>query len=409
MSDDLGLFDEETGDSRSRKSRGKSKVDQEDPAARRRKRLVTLIGGAVLLAVVAAGAIYGVREIMSIGGYDDFEGEGEGSVVIEVADGASLGQIAQTMTDEGVIASPRAFTTAAEGNPASTGIQPGFYLLRNEMSGAAALSQILDEDARLGQAEVQGGMLLHDTLAADESVQSQGIITILAEASCAELDGAEQCVSADELWDVAENTDVAELNIPDWAVAGVTAAPQQHRRLEGLIAPGLYHINPSWSAEELLNSVLSTSSTRLQAAGMPGISDDSGFTPYEFLTVASLIEKEGIQSDFPSIATVLYNRLRVDERLRLDSTINYFDGTGSIRTDSGVRNTPNPYNTYLNTGLTPTPVSSPHTPALEAAANPVDETWMYFVKCEEDGTSCFNDTNEEHEADALDAVERGVW
>ncbi|ASO19916.1 UPF0755 protein [Actinoalloteichus hoggarensis] len=409
MSDDLGLFDEEAGDSRSRKSRDKGQAGKDDPAARRRKRLITLVGGAVVLAVVAAGAIYGVREIMSIGGYEDYEGEGSGSVVIEVADGASLGQIAQTMTEEGVVASPRAFTTAAEGNPASTGIQPGFYLLRSEMSGAAALNQILDEDARLGQAEVQGGMLLHDTMAGDGSVQSQGIITILSEASCAELDGEQQCVSADELWAAAENTDVGELNIPDWAVAGVTAAPEQRRRLEGLIAPGLYHINPSWSAEELLNSVLSTSSTRLQAAGMPEISDDSGFSPYEFLIVASLIEKEGIQSDFPSIATVLYNRLRTDHELRLDSTVNYFAGTGSIRTDGNVRATENPYNTYLNTGLPPTPVSSPHTPALEAAANPVDETWEYFVKCETDGTSCFNDTLEEHDADVLDAVERGVW
>ncbi|AOS63088.1 endolytic transglycosylase MltG [Actinoalloteichus hymeniacidonis] len=409
MSDDhdLGLFDEESGGKRSKSSR-KEETTQ-DPAARRRKRMIVLIGGAVMLMVVAAGAVYGIRQIMSIGGYEDFEGEGSGSVVIEVADGASLGQIAQSMSDEGVIASARAFTTAAESNPAATGIQPGFYLLRSEMSGEAALNRILDEEARLGQADVQGGMLLHDTMAGDGSVQSKGIITILAEASCAELDGVEQCVSVDELWDVAENADLAELGVPSWAFDGAEAAPEPRRRLEGLIAPGLYHLNPSWSAEELMANVLSTSATRLQAAGMPGISDDSGFTPYEFLIVASLVEKEGIQSDFPSIATVLFNRLRVDERLQLDSTVNYFAGTGSIRTEGNVRAIDNPYNTYVRYGLPPTPVSSPHTPALQGTASPTDEEWMYFVKCETDGTSCFNLTYEEHQADVADAQARDVW
>ncbi|AOS63089.1 endolytic transglycosylase MltG [Actinoalloteichus hymeniacidonis] len=406
MGDNLGMVDQET-DEPGRTSR--TPVLRDKAHTRRRRRVITLIAGAVMLGLVAAGAVYGIRQFTGIGGYDDYAGEGTGSVVIEVADGASLGQIAQTMADEGVIASGRAFTSAAESNPAATGIQPGFYLLRSEMSGEAALNRILDEEARLGQADVQGGMLLHDTMAGDGSVQSKGIITILAEASCAELDGVEQCVSIDELWDVAENTDLAELDVPSWAASGVQAAPEPRRRLEGLIAPGLYHLNPSWSAEELLAEVLAVSAARLEAAGMPGISDDSGFTPYEFLILASLVEKEGIESDFSSVATVLLNRLQIDDRLRLDSTVNYFAGTGSIRTDRDVRLIDNPYNTYMRHGLPPTPVSSPHTPALEAVANPVDEEWMYFVKCETDGTSCFNYTFEEHDADRLDAQERGVW
>ena len=70
-----------------------------------------------------------------------------------------------------------------------------------------------------------------------------------------------------------------------------------------------------------------------------------------------------------------------------------------------------PYNTYSasSKGLTPTPIGSPGREAIEAAINPEPGKWLYFVKCQKDGTSCFNETFPEHDKTVAKAIEEGVF
>src|SRR5690606_11950402 len=112
-------------------------------------------------------------------------------------------------------------------------VQPGFYQMRRQMSGAAAVAMLLDPASRVGQLDVRGGVQLDDTRAPDGTV-ALGVLSLISQASCARIDGQESCVSVDELRTAMMETDPAELGVPEWALENVSAA-EPARRLEGLI------------------------------------------------------------------------------------------------------------------------------------------------------------------------------
>jgi UPF0755 protein len=132
-------------------------------------------------------------------------------------------------------------------------------------------------------------------------------------------------------------------------------------------------------------------------------------SPYQALVVGSLAEREGVEQDFGKIARVVYNRLPIPMRLQLDSTINYPLDRQTLLTTPADRDAPGPYNTYVNFGLPPTPIGAVSAPALQAALSPTPGGWIYFVKCEPDGASCFAVTPQEHDANRRLAQARGVY
>jgi len=81
----------------------------------------------------------------------------------------------------------------------------------------------------------------------------------------------------------------------------------------------------------------------------------------------------------------------------------------SIATTAEDRANPSPYNTYAKPGLPPTPISSPGPAAVAAALDPADGTWLYFVKVNQDGQSCFSDTAEQHNVCVEQARANGVF
>ncbi|RCW43886.1 UPF0755 protein [Halopolyspora algeriensis] len=402
MSDDLGLFAEESGDPQQRGRR----QERDRLRRRRRRRVVTAVAGLFALLIVGGGAVYGVSQLLRIGSYEDYDGSGSGEVVIEVERGDTTSAIGRTLVDKDVVASAAAFIEAAKGNSEIAGIQPGFYLMKQRMSGEAAVRRILADEARAGRVEIRGGMRLEDQTRPNGEVVP-GILSLLAEATCAGSGGPDTCVSSEEMRTTAAQADLAALGVPKWAVESASSA-EAERRLEGLIMPGIYHVQPGSSAEEVLSSVLQASAAKLQAAGMPAIAEGTGFSPYEVLTIASLIQSEAIKKDFGKVSRVIRNRLDTGMPLQFDSTINYPLDKPTLLTDPSDRERPGPYNTYQNTGLPPTPISSPSKAALDAAVNPTPGEWRYFVRCYKDGTSCFSETNEQHNAARQKAEERGA-
>jgi UPF0755 protein len=110
-------------------------------------------------------------------------------------------------------------------------------------------------------------------------------------------------------------------------------------------------------------------------------------SPYEVVTIASMIEKEaGTDEDRPLISAVIYNRLEAGMQLGIDATLLYDDPTpddgeltaSDLESDS-------PYNTRVHTGLPPTPIASPGDASLEAALSPAKVDYLYYVACEKDG------------------------
>lgn len=404
MSDDLGLFSEPDvhHDERPRGAKPAG------PARRSRRKTILWVVVALVLVAGGGGAYYGYKVLSGIGSYDDFPGAGEADVVVEVKDGDLVSAIAGTLKDQGVVASQRAFTEAGKDDSRLTAIQPGFYLMKTRMSGQSAVARITDPKAKVVPLEVKGGNVLHDITTPDGKNVTKGILSMLADASCAELDGVKKCVTAQELRDAAENADAAALGIPEWALADFTRADKPNR-LEGLITRGLYHLKPGATAPELIKSVIETSTTRLQGYGIPAGTTTTGFRPYEVLTIASLIEKEGLEKDFGKISRVIYRRLSVNQPLQFDSTVNYKLDRPVVTTTDEDRDHSGPYNTYRTNGLTPTPIGAPSREAIVAAINPEQGPWQYFVKCQKDGTSCFSDNLAEHERLADKARQEGVF
>ena len=130
-------------------------------------------------------------------------------------------------------------------------------------------------------------------------------------------------------------------------------------------------------------------------------------TPDEALILASIVEKEtGKAADRPLVAAVFNNRLRVGMPLQTDPTVIYGMGTafdGNLRKKDLQADTP--WNTYLHTGLPPTPIAMPGKASLLAAVKPAASTALYFV-ARGDGSSHFSSSLDEHNR-AVNKYQRG--
>jgi UPF0755 protein len=406
VTDGLGLFDNSHGDL-DRDDHDEDRPRKRRPQPRRKRRATFWVITAVVVALIVGGAWFGITQILGFGSYDDYAGSGEKDVVVEVKAGQGTNDIGTTLKDKDVIASVRAFNAASENQPKVKAIQPGFYVVKTKMSGKAAADKMVAKESRVGQLQIRAGTQLDDIIQPDQKV-TPGIYSLIAKAGAVTLNGKPSGPSAEEIRKTAETADLAKLGAPSWAVPAASKA-EPKRRLEGLITPGVYDVMPGVSAEELLKQVVTNSASTLDGWGMPKLADDTGYTPYQVLIMGSLIEREGITKDFGKISRVTYTRLAESTRLGYDSTINYVLDRPELTTEGNIRNTPGPYNTYLNTGLTPTPIAATSREALTAAAKPEAGAWKFFVKCQKDGTSCFAETIQQHNANVNKARADGVF
>ena len=178
---------------------------------------------------------------------------------------------------------------------------------------------------------------------------------------------------------------------------------------EGLFLPETYRFPRGTTDVDLLKQAYSLMQSALaeewegRASGLPLA------TPYEALTLASIIEKEtALASERPLIAGVFVRRLEKRMRLQTDPTVIFglgesFDGNltrSHLRTDT-------PYNTYTRRGLPPGPIALPGRAAINAALNPAPGETLYFVATGlGDGSHKFSVTNAEHEAAVAEYLDR---
>lgn len=361
----------------------------------------------VVLLLVATG-VGGYLGYQALFGVPDFNGDGEGDVIVQINQGDPISAIGSELAREGVVQSAKAFTTAAaEDDARARSLQPGYYRLRLGMSGARAVALLLDPSSRVGQLEIKGGMQLDDTRLPDGTV-TPGVLSLISKATCVELNGSSTCITPEQLRTTMATTPPDQLGVPEWAVAEVGKADPK-RRLEGLFAPGRYDVRPGSPPVEVLRTLVSKSAAQYESLGLLPVADKSKYSAYQLLVIASMVEKEGLTQDFSKIARVIYNRLKDRVRLGLDSTVNYPLDLQEVRTSTQDRNRAGPYNSYLNYGLTPTPIGAPGDKAIQAALQPDPGPWMFFVRCHKDGTSCFATTLPEHQRNVQQALASGAF
>ena len=373
--------------------------------ARRRRRRLLAAGLAVL--VLAAGVVGGGYLLLrEFDGPPDYTGDGGATVVVQVEQGATGAQIGAALQRADVVKSVEAFTAAAADEPRVRSVQPGYYLMRAQMSGTSAVALLLAPDSRVGQLEIRGGVQLDDTSNPDGSVVP-GVLSLISRRRARSSTGS---AGACQPGRAAQGDVHHGPRRPRGA--GLGARGRREGRAEaaagGPARPGRYDVKPGTPALDVLRGLLATSVTRLEGDGLLSGARAIGYAPYKVLVVSSLVEKEGITPDMPKVARVLYNRLGAGQRLQLDSTVNYPLDLQALRTNAGDRAKPGPYNSYAVAGLPPTPIAAPGKDAIAAALAPADGPWQYFVRCHTDGSSCFAETLEQHNANVAEAVRNGA-
>ncbi|MBA1837030.1 endolytic transglycosylase MltG [Corynebacterium sp. zg912] len=341
------------------------------------------------------------------GSESDFDGAGNGEEqVVQIKEGSNLSALAPELEDRGIVASGNAFLTAAANNPNADNIQPGFYRLQGEMSAASAVDALLDPQQRVTPLQVYGGATLMDINILGGQTRL-GILSMIQQAACGDKPAAD-CVKLEDLNKVAANADPVALGVPEWARETVAGRAGDAKRLEGLIAPGEYIIDPHAGAEDILTDLITRSTKQYDSTDIVGRAKNVGLTPYELLTAASLVEREAPAGEFDKVARVILNRLKEPMRLEFDSTVNYGLPTVEVATTDEDRARVTPWNTYAMDGLPQTPIASPSIEAIEAMENPAEGNWLFFVTVDKDGTTIFNDTFEQHLDDTQRAVDSGV-
>jgi UPF0755 protein len=271
----------------------------------------------------------------------DFSGSERGpEIILEIPAGATGSEVARLLYEKGVIASSLAFFRVAVSDERSARIAPGEHRVDTKISAREALEQLLEPDRILNLIRIRDGSRLTEVLSALKDVGFTN----------------EQIKSA-----------LTEIRVQ---------APFNEKKLEGLLYPAFYSKSKTDTAKSLLQSMVN----RFEASTQDLVWEYRDFKPYELLTIASLVESEGIPIDFPKVAQVIYNRLRLGMPLQFDSTVHYiFDRRGEIQLSLKDTQVKNPYNTFQNRGLPPGPIGSPTRAAIEATLNPESGPWLYFV------------------------------
>src|SRR6185312_15950087 len=215
-------------------------------------------------------------------------------------------------------------------------------------------------------------------------------------------------------WDIAN----AMYRIPELQLADPTSAlplmdnvslisdlDPKATNLEGYLFPDTYDFPPDTKAPALIAVMVK----RFRKEWKPDWSERARalkLSPREVVTTASLIETEAkLAEDRPLIASVIYNRLQKDMALAVDSTVIYASKLeGKWRNDGKVYKSDverrSPYNTRLHAGLPPGPIASPGRSSLEAALNPAQTDYLYYVRepARNDGKHNFYSSSNEFEA-----------
>ncbi|GEE02699.1 hypothetical protein nbrc107696_31450 [Gordonia spumicola] len=363
------------------------------PARKKSRRLLFAIAGVILVAVLVLGGL-GLKWLGVFESQTDYSSTtGSGSVLVEVPADAAIRDVGQTLTDAGVVGSQRAFVDAAEGG---AGVSAGFYELPKGISAKAALEMMSGDDRRVGRFVVPEGLTL-DSKKSSDGTTRPGIFQMISKATTFSTDDKQYGVTVDQLKDAAANSTPEQLGVPDWATAKVKELTGDHRRIEGLIASGAWEdIDPRLDARAILKDLITRSVSRFTAWGLLS-GNDAGKSPYDELTIASIVEAEAQhEDDFPKVARVIVNRLAQNIRLQMDSTVNYTADVADIDVHGESYLADNKWNTYQHDGLPLTPIGAVGERALAATENPTPGDWVYFVTVDKEGTTLFAKTFAQH-------------
>ncbi|HEX4482719.1 MAG TPA: endolytic transglycosylase MltG [Solirubrobacteraceae bacterium] len=340
------------------RGRGRARAAAAAAAGRRgvaaggRKR-VTRARVAALVALALAAAV--VWFLISL--FQPFSGgQGSGRAIVVIPKGSSSSKIGSILAHDGVVSSGFFFNLRATLDGKRGSLHSGRFELKHGMSYSAAIDALSKPPPKA----------IVVKLVIPEGYTRRQIAQLVHE----------DALSGDYL---TASKRSAALNPRDYG------APTHTPDLEGFLFPATYELTAGAPVKRLVDEQLAAFEEHLTSADKRR-ARELHVTPYQLLTVASMIEREAqTAGDRPKIAAVIYNRLREGIPLGIDATIYYAveeqkgiaTYTGEL-TDSQLK-IDSPYNTRTHKGLPPTPISNPGVASIEAAAHPAHVPYLYYV------------------------------
>ncbi len=331
---------------------------------------------AALVVVIVAGVILVPRIFKSSPTQAELANQGQ-QVEVVIDDGSGALAIASKLKEAGVIASSDDFVTEVQKQKADSSLKSGAYVFTIGDSYENIIAQLTSgPNSTSGRLTIPEGLTVAQTASAVESALG---------------------ISADDF--------TAQAKASNYASEFSFLADVSDDSLEGFLYPKTYDFSgqSGVTADAVIRAMLAQYQADVAsldfASAEAAIQERYGVTmsDYDILKLASVVEREGLNaSQRPKVASTFYNRLQIGMALQSDATMMYVTG-GTVTADD--LKTESPYNTYLNTGLTPTPICSPSLESIQATLSPDDTDYLYFYITSSD--EWFSSTYDEH----LQAIE----
>ena len=318
-----------------------------------------------ILAVLAAIVLWFVLSL-----FQPFSGDGKGDLRVEIPRGSSVSQIGDLLAERGVVSSGFFFTTRARLAGGGEDLESGSYELRRDMSYAAALDALArgPKAPKLVTATIPEG-------------RARGEVAPLVEDFGLEGDYVEATKRADGF---------------DPGDYGAESA----KDLEGFLFPATYELKSGAAVDDLVTQQLQAFERELAGVNLKR-AKRANLSPYDVLIIASMVEREAqLPEERPIIASVIYNRLQEGMPLGIDATIRFATKNWTEPLTESELAIDSPYNSRTNTGLPPGPIGSSGIDSIEAAANPDDTDFLFYVvKPNTCGEHAFSETDLQFQED----------
>ncbi len=297
--------------------------------------------------------------------YQPVDANDSSIVELRIPDNSSAGQVAALLKQSGLIRNEKAFLTYCSRQGIDTLLKAGLYELTRSQSVPEIAQQI-------SQGKVKG---IAVTIPEGYTVSQIGSLL------------SKENICTEQEW-----SDTLGLT---YDYDFLTTAAEGEKCLEGFLFPDTYFIDDLTSPQNVIEMMLGNFAA-VWDKNFAEQAETKQMSVGKTIIIASLIEREAlVPEERKRIAGVIYNRLEMGMPLQIDATVLYSLGEHREIVTYKDLEIDSPYNTYHYSGLPPGPIASPGKEAIEAALNPEENNFYYYV-AKGDGSHVFTATYAEH-------------
>ncbi len=366
----------------------------------------------VALFLVGGVVLWGMKEYSAEGPLDQ-------AICLNVGDGSNMRRVSEQLAAQSAISSATIFRLGSDYSERTSQLKAGNFLVPERASMEDIVGVVTGTGRSTCGTEVvyRIGVVRNQVQISERDPATNRYVELAAFDPEAE-DSPAAFETARTAGDTQYRVVLAE-GVTSWqamtALNGVDVLTGEIGEVpaEGTLAPDSYEFVPGTDVAEILDAMVSSQAEILAQAWANRVDGLPIETPEEALILASIVEKEtGGYDEVGTVASVFENRLRQGMRLQTDPTVIYGITRGEGILGRGLRQSElraeTPYNTYVISGLPPTPIANPGRASIEAVMNPEETDYIFFVAktlTPSDGHN-FAVTLDEHNANV--AIYRGL-